>query len=755
MSLSVLPPEKPSLVQSESIDLRYYFRVIQRAKWQVFALAFLMTTLASIVVFSITPKYTASATLLIQSEQANVVSIEEVYGLDANRKEYLYTQFEILKSTEIAGRVVDRLSLTSHPELGPDQQTVGLNPIGLIKENLPFIQKSEYQHTAEELANIKRRKVVDEFIGRLSVTPIRKTQLVTLAFESASPELAATVVNTLAEVYIESHLEAKIEMTEKASVWLNSRLSTLKDKLDSSEKALQEYQNQEQLVDIDGVKSLEARELQTLNMQLSEARQKLKQNEHIFQLIQEKQGNLSQLITLPEVLNHPSIQSANEALRAVNAKISELKGVYGPKHPRMIAAQLELESVEANLNSQIRILVSGINNEYRAAQAQVDSLTVSVKEKGNRYRELSVLDNKQQELKREVESNQYLYDAFFTRLKETKEVGEFESANARLVDHALPPLKPSNPKKKLIIGLALAFSLVLGTLLAFITELLNDGIRSVEDIENKLLQRMLGLVPLQPVKKGQRLPTKMFFDTEANVFSESIRTLRTSLLLLNIEHDAKVISVTSSIPQEGKTTVSSNLAFALAQLERVLLIDADMRRPAVAKSFELPAFQAGLSNIISGTHSVAECLVKDEQSGIDIITAGTLPPNPQELLASKQFEEFLASVKDDYDRIVIDTAPTQAVSDAILISKQCDSMVYVVKADSTREQVIKSGLSRLMEVGARIDGIVLNQVDLKQAAKYDEYTGYYDQYGYNASHASSDQMSEAQSVKNAKESASA
>ena len=240
------------------------------------------------------------------------------------------------------------------------------------------------------------------------------------------------------------------------------------------------------------------------------------------------------------------------------------------------------------------------------------------------------------------------------------------------------------------------------------------------------------LLPLQKNYRKQGLPLRHFFSKEEHAFSESIRTIRTSLLLLNIEHDAKIISVTSSIPGEGKTTVSINLAFALGQLERVLLIDADMRRPSVAKTFSLPSYQAGLSNIAAGTHSFEECLVHDEDSGIDVITAGTLPPNPQELLASAGFATLIEQVKEKYDRIVIDTPPTQAVSDAIVVAQHSNSLIYVVKADNTREKVIQSGLARLLSAGVRVDGIVLNHVDLKQAAKYGEYTGYYDQYGYNA-----------------------
>jgi succinoglycan biosynthesis transport protein ExoP len=259
---------------------------------------------------------------------------------------------------------------------------------------------------------------------------------------------------------------------------------------------------------------------------------------------------------------------------------------------------------------------------------------------------------------------------------------------------------------------------------------LNNGIRSVEDVEKKLGQRMLGIIPWQPHGKQQILPVRHFFDTKHHMFGESVRTLRTSLQLLNMDKPAKIILVTSSVPKEGKSTVSINLAFAMGQLNKVLLIDTDLRRPSLSRQFGLPGFQPGIANLIAGTHNIEECIVTDEQSGIDLICAGTLPPNPQELLASEAFKTLIEGLKEKYDHIIMDSAPTQAVSDAIIVSKVCDSVVYVVKSDSTSEKIINSGLSRFMQIGHRVDGVVLNQVDLKKAKKSGEYAGYYDQYGY-------------------------
>ncbi|WP_448212794.1 GumC family protein [Colwellia sp. MEBiC06753] len=711
-------------------DLHYYLRILNRYRWRILSLAIVLTLFAAVITFTIVPIYKASATLLIEAEQANVVSIEEVYGIDSGRQEYFYTQFEILKSRQIAKRVVEKLKLATHPEFQQKPET-SFSPINYIKSLLAINVGKKREYSAKELQEITTRAVVSDYMSRLTIAPIRSTQLVTIAFEASSPELAAKIVNTHAEVYIENYLESQLMMTERASSWLNERLNILKQKLEESENSLLAYQNQESLVDIGGVKSIEAKELQELNQQLSNARQRLRESENLYNLINDNKGKLNALMALPEVLNHPLIEAVSQAVQRSNNKISELKGIYGPKHPIMLAAELELNSARDNLADQVELLANGISNEYAKIAKDVENLELAIADKGKRYRELSRLDSRQQELKRDVETNQQLYNAFFTRFKETKEVGEFESANARVIDPALPPSLPHSPKKKLIIGLTFMLSLICGVGLVLLYDFLNDGIRSVDDIEQKLNQRMLGLLPKQKQLKKSGLPLRHYFDVKQHAFSESIRTLRTSLLLLNIEKSPKVISVTSSVPGEGKTTVSINLSFALSQLEKVLLIDADMRRPSVAKAFKLPAYQEGLSNILSGTHNVEECIVHDEESGIDIISAGSLPANPQELLASVALKQLIESLKPQYDRIIIDTAPTQAVSDAMIISKNADSLIYVVKAESTRQRMIKQGLSRLAAMSARIDGIVLNQVDLDKAAKYGDYHGYYDQYGYN------------------------
>eukprot|EP01093_Parvamoeba_rugata_P011732 TRINITY_DN326_c0_g1_i2.p1 TRINITY_DN326_c0_g1~~TRINITY_DN326_c0_g1_i2.p1 ORF type:complete len:747 (-),score=180.21 TRINITY_DN326_c0_g1_i2:3344-5584(-) len=722
---------------NDVIDLSYYFSIVNRTKWRILGLAFVITMLAALIALSMTPFYKATSSLLIESEETNVVSIEQVYGLDASKQEYFETQYEILKSRHIAEKVVDKLDLTNHP-IYAASLTKESNSIydfkALLRSVLSFLpQQDAVTYTEDELAAQFKNKVISLFSENLTVAPVVNTQVVRISYLSESAKLSALVANTVADVYIENYLEAKFDMTSKATTWLNDSLQGLRLRLEASEQKLADFYEREQLVDLDGVVGLASEELQGISEQLLNAENRLKQSEIIYEQVQNFNGDISELAKMPEVVNHPSIQNVKKSELEAESKVSELSKVYGPKHQKMISAQAELASVQDTLNRQIRALISGITSEYQQTQQQVQRLRSAVNTAKQEFRKLSTLDSQRKILQREVDINQQLYNSFFTRLKETSEVEGFETANARVLDKATIPIDAASPRKKLIVIATFILSFSAGVAVAVLLDFLNSGIRSVDDVERKLGQRMMGLIPWQPHKKKEDLPLREFFGQDNHSFSEAIRTLRTSIQLLDLTGERKIIMVTSSIPKEGKTTVSTNLAFSLGQLGKALLIDADLRKPSVAKRFDLPGFQPGLVNLIAGTHGVEECITSDIKSGIDVITAGTAATNPQELLLSPAFKTVLTSLKKTYDHIIIDTAPTQAVSDAIIVSEHCDTLLYVVKADATNEKLISNGLGRFMNVGKRIDGVVLNQVDLKKADNNYAYTGYYDQYGYGAS----------------------
>lgn len=719
----------------DTIDLSQYIKVVNRAKWRILSLAFIISVLVALIVLSLTPIYTATSSLLIEAEETNVVSIEQIYGLNTGSKEYYETQYEILKSRHLADKVVTKLKLDENDlfleQLNDKSNGIFQSLKAALKSALPFLPQKDPDVLSQiEIETMKKEAIIDLFIENLRVTPVLNTQVVKISYESQSPKLAAQIANTVAETYIENYLESKFAMTSKATTWLNDSLTGLRTKLEVSESKLADFYEREKLVDLDGVVGLASEELQGLSEQLLTAENKLKQSEIIYEQVQNFNGDINALAKIPEVLNHPSIQNVRDSELEAESKVSELSKVYGPKHQKMISAKAELASIQSTMTKQIEALISGITSEYKQVQSRVSRLQTAVNVKKQEFRKLTALDSQRKILQREVDINQQLYDSFFTRLKETNEVEGFETANARVLDKAVIPTIPTKPKKSLIVAGAFILSIGFGIFLVILQDTLNNGVRSVDDVEKVLGQRMLGVVPWQPHNKKENLPLREFFDQDHHVFSEAVRTLRTSIQLLSLEKNKQVIMVTSSIPKEGKTTLSINIAFAMGQVSKTLLIDSDLRRPSIANRFGFPGFQPGLANIIAGTHHFTECIVSDAQSGIDIMPAGTLPNNPQELLLSSKFADLISNVKQKYDHVIIDTAPTQAVSDSLIISKLSDTLIYVVKADGTHHNVVKNGLGRFIEVGQRVDGVVLNQVDLKNAASSYAYNGYYDKYGY-------------------------
>jgi len=713
---------------NELIDLGHYLGIIKRYSLRILLLAIAFTILVTILVMKMTPLYTSSTTLLIEAEKANVVSIEEVYGIDTKSKDYMATQLEVLKSRQIAEKTVESLSLYNNADFMPQESDASI--FSDIAEMFPFLpQKEKVELTEEQRTEKLKRKATYLLTQATDIASVQGTQLVKISVTTENPSLSALIANTIAEVYIENYLQAKLDMTAKATSFLTDSIDGLKTKLDLAERNLVRFYETNQVVNIDGVVGLASDELERLNIQLSEAEVELKLNSVIFNQIKDSKA-IEDVARIPEVLNHPAVRDVRRDEGKALTRVSELSKVYGPKHPKMIAANAELTAIRDTLNTQITDLISSITTQYESSKQKVAQLQREVETSKAAFRSLAELDNKRKALEREVDINQQLYDSFFTRLKETDELGGLESANARVLDTALPSYTPSKPNKKLFIAAAFVLSTSFGIALAIVMETLNSGIRSVDDVEKKLGQRMLGLIPWLAHKKKTDLPIRTFFDGKKHQFAEAVRTLRTSLSLLNIEKENQAILVTSSVPKEGKTTVSINLAFALGQLDKTILIDADLRRPSIGKQFNIPSYQPGVANLVLKSHSFEECLVRDEESNIDILSAGTIPSNPQELLADKGFEELITKLKSEYKYVVVDTAPTQAVSDSMIVANSCDSVIYVVRADSTSDKVINNGLSRFLQVGHRLDGVVLNQVNLRKSDVAQRYAGFYDQYGY-------------------------
>lgn len=728
----------PVLRQDDSddeIDLLKLWNSLWRRKWSILSLVLAVMMVAALAVLVVTPIYRAAATLLIEQKAAKVVSIEQVYGLDGMGNEYLQTQFELLKSRALAERVVRQLNLTTHPEFDPRQQPEPLIDLSWLRSALNFhkVVPVTLPGDLEDEEALSEAEIFDEvvkqFMRATAVSQQGKSQLVTISVEMADPRTAALAANALANGFIESQLEATMEMSATATNWMNSRLGELRARLKEAEDRLQSFREAENLVDIDGVSTIVAGELSLTADRMIDARRQRAEAESQYRQVQAmRSGGWERLATIPAVLGHPLIQQFKADEAKAKAKVEELSRRYGARHPAMEGARSELNAASASLRGQVEQIVAGIERNYQLAVANENSLRSSFNANKAQIQQISAKEFRLRELQREVEANRALYDTFMTRLKETSATADLDTANARIVDPAVVPSEPVKPKKTLIVLIAGLLALFAGVGLTLLLDALNNTFKSTEEIEGKLNIPVLGILPLLKKKERSEI-AHMFQEGQNKPFCEAIRTIRTGVVLSAMDNAHKVIVITSSIPGEGKSTVSANLAFALGQVEKVLLIDADLRRPTLAKNFDFPVGTPGLANLIANTAKLEDCL--REVNGISMLCAGTVPPNPLELLSSQRFAKAMEYLKSKYDRIIIDSPPTQAVSDAMVLSTFADALIYVIKSDSTAIPLVEKGVGQLLQNNAPVTGIVLNQVDVKKAQKYGySYGGYYDYYGY-------------------------
>jgi succinoglycan biosynthesis transport protein ExoP len=719
----------------ETLDIVEYWRAIAKRRWSILGLTLLVAVLTALVVFAMRPTYRGTATLLIEQGKTKVVSIEEVYSSGLIQREYYQTQVEILKSEELARKVVQKLKLTTHPDFDPRQQEPGI----LARLN-PF--RDETERAEDEIL----KSVVRAFKRELQVQLIRNSQLAQVSFTAYDKQLAAKVPNVLAETFIESDLDARVAMTQKAAEWLRDRMGELRTKVDTAERSLQEYRDRERIVDTKGLAlSGASKQLEELTRGLVEARQKRAEAESGYALVQQIRAGKAQLNyeSIPAVLRHPLVQKMKEQEAEADRRLSDAAKRYGPEHPRMIQARAELEAAKENTAKQVEFVIAGLAKEFEIARANEAAIERALSQSKSDIQGINRKEFQLGVLEREVAQNRNLYDMFVNRLKETSAAGDLQSTVARVVDPAIVPSIPYAPKKSQIVGIAAAIALILAAMLALLLDRLTNTLNSTSDVEGRLGMPALGV--LQKVKgfakKGFISEVAFFQDTQST-FAEAVRTVRTSVLMSALDEAHKIVVVTSSVPEEGKTTVSFNLAGALGQVKKVLLIDADLRRPKIGKLLGKQSKQPGLADLVAGQAQISQCVFFDERPGIHVLTAGTVPPNPLELLSSKRFAEVMKKLKEAFDVIIIDSAPLQLVSDAQVLSQFATSVIYVVRADATPYQVAQNGIKKLRRVNAPLLGVVLNQLDLEKAEKYyGEYSGYksykgYKKYGYTKTYGS-------------------
>lgn len=707
---------------SDFIDLKKIWHAIWSRKWGIALLVGIVALLTIILLSRMTPIYKAVATVLIETKGTPVLSFQPTADTPVELSEYLQTQLSLMQSRGVAERVVRELNLTEHPEFDLRQQSGPLIDFSGIAAALTG--EEEEAPTEAQILDYATQSLME----RTAVWVEGKSQLVYLSIAMADRMTAAEATNQLAQAYIEAQLEAKVDMSMTAAGWMNERLVSLRENLQDSEDRLQAYLDAEGLVDLDGVGTISANELSLTGDRMIDARRQRAEAESQYRQVESMRSQgWERLASVPAVLGHPLIQQFKADQAHARSRVEDLSRRYGDRHPSMASARSDLNAATASLRQQVEQVVASIERNYQLALANENSLRASFDENKGRIQDISRKEFKVRDLQRQVESDRALYDTFMTRLQETTATSDLSTTNARVVDSAIPPTEPSAPNKKLILVVALFLALVIGVIQAIVREILDNTFKSSEEVENKLGLPVMGIVPMVP-RKLRKEVSHLFERSGDKRFCEAVRTIRTNLLLSEANQPRQVLVITSTAPDEGKSSVSTNLAFAMGQLHRVLLIDADLRRATLDKTFDFKSGTPGLVNLIGGNAKLEECI--HTVGNVDMIAAGAVPSNPLELLSSPRFAKLLEVVKGRYDRIIIDSPPSQAVSDAAVLSTLADAVIYVVKSDATLIPHVQKGVSQLQNSNAPLTGVVLNAVDIEKAKKNGQFRGYYDHYGY-------------------------
>ncbi|HXG70788.1 MAG TPA: polysaccharide biosynthesis tyrosine autokinase [Gemmatimonadaceae bacterium] len=702
-----------------------YLKVLYKRRWTAATAFLLIVGTVTIYTFTVTPIFEAKTRLLIESDERNVVSFKQVVEEDQTKADYYQTQYNILQSRVLARKTLDSLKLwNKQPFGGEAEKSFSLTKsvlgipgalMGLFKSDDAVIESSI--PAADE--TIAQSRAIDRFLAGLTVAPIRNSRLVDVKYQLPDGAQAASIVNTLAKNYIEQNLEYKFMASKEASDWLGERLGEQRKQVEQAEVSLQRYREQNDAIAMEDTQNIVVQKLSDLNAAVTRAKTERIQKESMYQQLQASQSNPAMLDTFPAILTNSFIQQQKSELAALQQQQGQLAEKLGDKHPDLIKIKSAIQLAQLKLNGEIAKVVQSVRSEYQAALAQENSLTSALNQQKGEALSMNRKAIDYGVLDRDVQSSKQIYDSLMQRAKETGVAGELKTSNIRVVDLAEQPRRPVRPQKRTNLLLALFGGTLLACGLVFFFEYVDSRIKNPEEIRAHLGLAHLGLLPSVDSKAGYPL---LHNGVAAN-FSESFRAIRTNVLFSSADKGSRSMVVTSTGPGEGKSMVAANLAVSLAQAgQRVLLIDADMRKPKVHEIFGV-AQEPGFSNVLVGDAKASEAVRETPVNGLWTMTAGRIPPNPAELLGSVRCRDFVESLKGHFDWVILDSPPIMAVTDAALLAHYATGVVFVVGAEMTSRHAAKRALEQLETANARFVGAILNRVDLERNAYY--YSQYY------------------------------
>ena len=690
----------------------------------------LVIALMMLQTYSTIPIFQAQSRVQIQDERtmsvANITSNDPAFWQDA--EQYYKTQYSILQSRGLAKRVVARMNLAQHPDFSGNAPRPR-DPLSLIRQARAsvglwvrsLVAKPPEAQQAKPAPDEDERMsgLISAFLGGVTVVPEQGTRLVTIIYRHHNPRFAADAANALADEYTRQNLDLRLNTIQTSLKWIDGELARQEEILTKSEAALSQYRESNNAQSLDDKQNIVTARLTNVNDQLTRSRGARLTKETLYNQIKNANPKEESSDNFPAIGNNANVVGAkNTLLKAESERAALVSRGYGPEWPALKAAENEVEAARRQLVAARASVIETARNEFNAARVEESNYAGALEDAKSASVDLERKGGDYKILQRKAETDRTLYNQLLTQQKELSVIANSRANNVQVLERAEVPKAPisPNPRKDwltaLLAGVVVAFGLAFGI------EYLDDSVKVPEDITRRLRLPLLGLVP---AIKGDRA---VLSETVPHEFGEAFRSLRTSLVFTSGSEHTRVIAVTSSQPLEGKTTTAANLALALALGgSRVLLIDADMRRPGLHKTLGMEN-GTGLSHLLTAQARVRDAIQRTSEPNLVVITAGRTPPNPSELLASERMNAFLQNLQTGpFDWVVIDTPPVLAVTDAVILAPRVSGVVFVIGSEMTRRVHAERAIETLRTSRPRSLTAVLNRVDFNRNKYY--YSRYY------------------------------
>lgn len=730
------PPVPPYRAANEEKHLMDYVRVLYKRRWLAAPIFLLVVGVGSLNALRQTPLYQGRAQLMIETDSPKVARLDQMFQSETGYYDidFYTTQYRILQSRSLTKRTIDKLQAWNGPlGNGPAPQgSISLG--GLVRGGLskgvavvtsPFsapapAPAADSLQTPEPDETLAQSRRIDEFQGGLEIAPVRNSRLVDVLYTSTDPAFAARAANALAQSFIDQSMDFRFSASKNAADWLSERLTEQRQALEASEAALQAYREQNGAITVtDSASNIVVQRLTDLNAALTKAKTERINKEAAYNQLKAAQGQ-NALESFPAVQASEYVQKLRGDLNDLQRQQAQLSERYGERHAEMIRIRAAVESADAKLRAEVAKVVESVGNEFTAAQSEERSLQSALDAQKTEALGLNRKGIEYGVLQRDVDSNRQIYESLMQRTKETGISSELKSSNIRIVDPAEVPRAPVSPNVPRALTLALVAGLTLSLGFVFFVEYLDNRLKTPQDLKVHLGVPFLGMIPTVQKEHG---PNPLMVGDVPGTFAEAFKGLRTNVLFSTGEEGLRSLVVTSAGPGEGKSIVSANLAVSLAQAGlRVLLVDADMRRPRVHEIFETKQ-EPGLSNLLSGNIKASQVVKRSNVPGLWLLSAGLVPPNPVELLASPRYAGFLAALDEHFDWVVLDTPPVLVVADSLVVANHATGVIFVVGADQTSRQAAKNAIEQLTTTNANVIGSVLNRADIHRNPHY--YSSYY------------------------------